>query len=399
MVKLMEIGDVKNSAVVNVFIDPQNGFADSNPLLNGGSLYVPGGEEILPKMAQLIERSRGGTFILGQDFHPKEHISFMTNHAGIMQYRMDKLKKLLSTHGQPIPQDKHELARMAEQPGFVFHGQWTPFPFDELVLEEKSRNIVGIKESDGRIRKVQIYTKGGHAPNAKDHGRVIHVEPDYLEKTFDEYNQKEKRYTTQTLWTPHCIIGTPSSLYPDALGLPKGLTDALARDTKSATISYTDPATGNSFHVIRKGMNPELDSYGIGLENDRETKTQAPAIFSKVAAELKAAGCEQVILNVSGLATNFCVEFSANNIADFLAEPFKKAGIHVELRQIPELCRGIPIPGGQEAPFSLDGAMYRMADKDVQPITFQTALAQQAPGAEIRGSLDLSGPSQGRSVA
>ncbi len=62
-----------------------------------------------------------------------------------------------------------------------------------------------------------------------------------------------------------------------------------------------------------------------------------------------------MVINVGGLASNFCVEFSVNNIADFYAGEFRIKQMGVELNYVPEISRGIPIPGGAEVPVQRGG--------------------------------------------
>ncbi len=353
----------KKTAVINIFIDPERGFMDLGLTENqGGVLYVPGGEAVTPVMGAMISGSRNTVFILGQDYHPANHISFMVNHPGVMEYRVEKFKKFLEANGQPAETDPVALYARAQQPVHFFNGfdqPPVPFPFEEIVLDEQ-RNIIGLKEQDGRIRKVGVETSSGLEPSEEDRGRVMKVEKGYLAKTFDQYRAEGRLLSTQTLWTRHCVQGTDSCLYPADMNLPKGLQEKLTGDLMSNVIYHRDRETGNEFYVVRKGGNSEVDSYGIGMENDKKTLTKAPQVFQRLAAEFDRQGCEQVIINIGGLATNFCVEFSANNVADLLAGYLKMAGMEVKINYVPEISRGIPIPGGADVPFSLEGAPERM---------------------------------------
>jgi nicotinamidase-related amidase len=378
----------KKTAVINVFIDPERGFMDlSLTDLLGGVLYVPDGEKVTPKMGEIISKSRDTIFILGQDYHPANHISFMVNHPGVMEYRVEKFREFLADNGQAIPTEE-KLYLQAQQPVHFFNGfdkPPVPFPFNEIVLDE-NRNIIGVKEDDGRIRAVEIKTSSGLAPSEKDRGRVSKVLDSYLDKTFDEYRAEGRLLSTQTLWTKHCVQGTDSSLYPADMNLPQELKEKLDGDLMSSTVYHRDPATGNEFHVIRKGAQSEVDSYGIGVENDGETMTAGWEVFRGIASNLKKLGCENVVINVGGLATNFCVEFSANNIADFLAGHFKMRNMDVEVNFVPEISRGIPIPGGAETPFSLDGAAERMkTSRNIGETTIERILSMTAPGKPQAG--------------
>ncbi|MDX1975726.1 MAG: hypothetical protein SFT92_08665 [Rickettsiales bacterium] len=387
--------DGKKTAVINVFIDPENGFL--NPTLTpaqGGALYVPKGEEVAPLMGDIIKNSTDSIFIIGQDYHPENHISFMTNHSGVMEHRIEKYKEFLKANNQPIPESPEELYQRAQQPVHFFNGYENPpvpFPFEEIVLDA-DRHIIGLKEADGRIRKVEVTTEGGLAPSPKDIGRVTKVLDEYQDQTFDEMRAAGILLSTQTLWTQHCIQGTESCQYPDAMNLPEGLKAKLKGDAMSKTVDYRDAKTGNQFFVIRKGNRSEVDSYGIGVENDGETMTPAWEKFREIASQLKKEGCEKVVFNVGGLASNFCVEFSGNNIADFLAGHFKMRNMTTEINYVPEISRGIPIPGGPEVPFSEAGAGPRMeATRGIKSISLAKVIEMQKPGAAIGGDLAADG--------
>jgi len=106
-----------------------------------------------------------------------------------------------------------------------------------------------------------------------------------------------------TLWPDHCIGGTAGAeFYP---GLMSEKADLL----------------------IRKGRNPEIDSYSAFYENDRETPTG-------LTGYLKEHGIENVFL--CGLAFDWCVFFSA---VDSLKKGFKTYVIK-------DLTRAIDLPSG-----------------------------------------------------
>ena len=68
-------------ANIIIIVDPQNGFArDGLTCEQGGSLYVPDGMAIAEPAAGLIRHASRSVIILSQDFHPRNHISFASNH-------------------------------------------------------------------------------------------------------------------------------------------------------------------------------------------------------------------------------------------------------------------------------------------------------------------------------
>ena len=85
-------------------------------------------------------------------------------------------------------------------------------------------------------------------------------------------------YGAQTLWPIHCVQGTKGANFHPGLAL----------DRASA--------------IIRKGFRPQIDSYSAFFENDRATPTGLGGL-------LRERGVTRVVL--AGLATDFCVSFSA----------------------------------------------------------------------------------------
>jgi nicotinamidase/pyrazinamidase len=110
----------------------------------------------------------------------------------------------------------------------------------------------------------------------------------------------------QVLWPDHCVPGTEGSEFHPAL-------DAAAFRA-----------------VFRKGVRREMDSYSTFFENDRTTSTGLEYY-------LKGLGVELVYL--AGLATDFCVYFSAMDAV--------RIGFGVSV--IVDACRGIDTPPGSLA--------------------------------------------------
>lgn len=108
----------------------------------------------------------------------------------------------------------------------------------------------------------------------------------------------------QVMWPDHCVQGTPDAeFHPD---LDVGLVD----------------------YIQQKGENPAIDSYSAFRDNDQAATTG-------LAGYLKA---QQVTeLDICGLATDYCVKFSALDARDMLPE--------VKVRFISDASRGID-PGG-----------------------------------------------------
>ena len=129
----------------------------------------------------------------------------------------------------------------------------------------------------------------------------------------------EMPYGDQVLWPEHCVQGSRGAEFHCELD--------------------TDRANA----VIRKGSNPLVDSYSAFFENDRTTATGLDGYF-------KSLGIEKI--NLVGLATDFCVNYSAQDAA--------KLGYNVSVFE--GMCRAIDLNG------SLEQARIAMHDCGVELI-------------------------------
>jgi nicotinamidase/pyrazinamidase len=120
------------------------------------------------------------------------------------------------------------------------------------------------------------------------------------------FEMTEMPYGPQVLWPDHCIQGSPGAAFHQ--GLETNRADA----------------------IIRKGMNPAIDSYSAFFENDHETPTGLDGYLRT--REIGA-------LTMVGLATDFCVNFSAVDAA--------RLGYSVSVRR--DLCRAIALDGSLTA--------------------------------------------------
>ncbi|MEO0692378.1 MAG: bifunctional nicotinamidase/pyrazinamidase [Pseudomonadota bacterium] len=122
----------------------------------------------------------------------------------------------------------------------------------------------------------------------------------------DPYAVIDMPYGPQVLWPDHCVIGSDGAAFHPGL--------------------RTDPAD----LIIRKGFRREIDSYSAFFENDHTTPTGLEGY-------LRTRGVDTVTL--VGLATDFCVNFSAVDAA--------KLGFTV--RVIESLTRAIDLDGSLDA--------------------------------------------------
>ena len=106
----------------------------------------------------------------------------------------------------------------------------------------------------------------------------------------------------QVLWPDHCVQGSHGAEFHSELN------------------------TARANALIRKGSNPLIDSYSAFFENDRKTPTGLHGYFRSL--EIKK-------INLVGLATDFCVNYSAQDAA--------KLGYKVSVFE--KMCRSIDING------------------------------------------------------
>ncbi len=126
----------------------------------------------------------------------------------------------------------------------------------------------------------------------------------------------EAAYGPQTLWPDHCVQGTPGAAF------------------------HPDLETTKAEMIVRKGTRAEIDSYSAFYENDHTTATG-------LAGYLRERDVTRVF--ICGLATDYCVHFSALDAA--------RAGFEAVV--IEDACRGIDLEG------SLAAANQAMAEAGV----------------------------------
>jgi nicotinamidase/pyrazinamidase len=118
----------------------------------------------------------------------------------------------------------------------------------------------------------------------------------------DPFDVIEMPYGDQVLWPEHCVQGSEGANFHSNLD------------------SYCANA------IIRKGVNPKIDSYSAFFENDRKTATGLDGYFKSLRVDK---------INLVGLATDFCVNYSAQDAANL--------GYRVSVLE--SMCRAIDLDG------------------------------------------------------
>jgi len=135
----------------------------------------------------------------------------------------------------------------------------------------------------------------------------------------EPYGMIDMAYGPQVLWPDHCVQGTRGAEFHADLRVDGDL-------------------------IIRKGFRADIDSYSAFFENDQATPTGLEGY-------LHTRGINE--LTLVGLATDFCVHFSAVDAA--------KLGFDVAVRM--DLCRAIDLDG------SLSGAQQAMVKAGVRLVS------------------------------
>ena len=130
-------------------------------------------------------------------------------------------------------------------------------------------------------------------------------------------------YGNQTLWPDHCLQATPGAALAPGLDVPH------------ATL------------ILRKGCNPEVDSYSAFTEADGTT--------TGLAAWLRARGITNVVL--AGLATDYCVAWSALDA--------RRAGFTTSV--VEDACRAIDLNNSLAAAWKSmsEAGIARLASADL----------------------------------
>lgn len=169
----------------------------------------------------------------------------------------------------------------------------------------------------------QDWHPAGHASFASTHGAA-------------PFSSRELAYGLQTLWPDHCVQGQRGAAFHPALA----------------------PVVDRAAAVVRKGMNPQVDSYSAFFENDRVTPTG-------LAGYLRERGIERVVL--VGLAYDFCVGYSA---LDARAQGFEAVVLRDLTRAI-----GMPTAPGRT---TVDDIEARLTQAGVT-VTTAAALSPRGP--------------------
>ena len=170
-------------------------------------------------------------------------------------------------------------------------------PGGALAVPEGDNIVAGINALMAEFKTIlltQDWHPAGHSSFASSH------------EGKQPYDMTDMPYGPQVLWPDHCIQGSLGAQF------------------------HEDLQTDRADLIVRKGYNPQIDSYSAFFENDHTTPTGLEGY-------LHTRGITDLVM--VGLALDFCVNFSAVDAA--------KLGFSVTVRQ--DLCRAIDLNGSLAA--------------------------------------------------
>ncbi|TFG23557.1 MAG: bifunctional nicotinamidase/pyrazinamidase [Promethearchaeota archaeon] len=185
-------------------------------------------------------------------------------------------------------------------------------PGGALAVEEGDQIINGINKVAEIFRQHNaniILTQDWHPPN---HLSFASNHPG--KEPGDEYQSEA---IGPVLWPDHCVQGTYGAEF------------------------HKDLKTDLAHVIIRKGYNPEIDSYSGFLENDKKSETGLAGLVNSLKIKR---------IFICGLALDYCCFSTAMDGIDF--------GFEVNL--IIDLTKGIDLPQG-----SISNALKSMVQKGV----------------------------------
>ncbi len=170
-----------------------------------------------------------------------------------------------------------------------------PVEGGDLIIDEINEMAKKFKKVSRNVILTQDWHPPGHESFASSHGK----------NPGDKF-QTEDGAIGPILWPDHCIQGTKGAEFHKNLN--------------------TDFASA----IIRKGRNPQVDSYSAFIENDKKTETG-------LRGYLKSLMTKRVF--ICGLALDYCCYFSAMDAVNF----------GFEVYVLVDLTKGIDLPPGNIA--------------------------------------------------
>lgn len=219
-----------------------------------------------------------------------------------------------------VPFGMQALAASTVSPGanavlLVIDVQNCFLPGGTLPVNEGDQIIPIINELGKKFENV-VFTQDWHTPE--------HASFASSHEGKAPFETVEMPYGTQVLWPDHCVQGSADAELASALDIP------------------------HAQLIIRKGYHNEVDSYSTFVAADGSTKTGLTGYLRER---------ELSDVYVCGLATDFCVSWSAQDAA--------AAELNVSV--IEDACRGIDLGGSVAAAWTAmaDAGVHRISSSDI----------------------------------
>ena len=186
-------------------------------------------------------------------------------------------------------------------------------PGGALPVEEGDQIIDSINQISETFKKYNgkiILTQDWHPKNHKSFASS------YNDKNpGDEYHSEG---IGPVLWPDHCVQGTKGAQFHNKLNID---------------LAHT---------IIRKGLNPEVDSYSAFIENDKKSETKLKGYLNSLKIKK---------IFICGLALDYCCYYTALDGIDF----------GFEVYFLVNLTRGIDLPPG-----NISKALQHMKEKGIK---------------------------------
>lgn len=166
---------------------------------------------------------------------------------------------------------------------------------------------LAVADGDGIVAPInEMISSAAHVVLTQDWHPADHLSFASRHEQADPFTQIDMPYGAQTLWPDHCVQGTDGAAF------------------------HADLKSDKANLIVRKGMNPKIDSYSAFFENDKISTTG-------LAGWLEAKKIDKLIM--AGLATDYCVAWSALDAA--------RLGFDVSV--VMPACRAIDLGGSLAA--------------------------------------------------
>lgn len=205
--------------------------------------------------------------------------------------------------------DKNDALIIVDIQNDFMPGGALPVEEGDQIIEDINKVANKVKNSQAKVVLTQDWHPKNHLSFASNHPG---------KNPGDEYQTES---IGPVLWPDHCVQGSKGAEF------------------------HKDLQTIYASAIIRKGYNPEIDSYSGFIENDKRSETG-------LAGYLKSLNIKRIF--ICGLALDYCGFYTAMDGID----------LGFEVYFIVDLTKGIDIPPG-----NISNSLKNMRDKGIKFVT------------------------------